>query len=59
MKLRFVKITYDGSSCTMEPEEAISLMDDVKYDDEAEDYKYEDVYMTMEEFESMPEFEGF
>lgn len=59
MKERFVKITYDGSSCTMEPDEAISFMGAVKYDDETEDYKHEDVYMTREEFEALPEFEGF
>lgn len=56
---RFVRVGLYGSWCLMEPDAAIVMMDEVKYNDDAEDYIYEEVYLTRDQYEALPEFEGF
>lgn len=56
---RFVRVGLDGQWCVMEPGDAIDFMDDVKYDDDAERYIYEDIYITRDQYNSLPEMEGF
>lgn len=59
IKERFVSVELDGSRCLMEPDDALDYMDDVKYENDAENYKYTDIYLTRDQYEKMPEFAGF
>lgn len=50
----FVKISYDGSSCVVTPDEARDFADG----DDGE-LKYETIQMTWAEYVSLPDFTGF
>ena len=50
---RFVRVTYDGSWCILEPSDAEDMIAD------GGDYKTEDVYLTRDQFDALPEFTGF
>lgn len=52
----FVKITYDGSWVIVRPGEEAAFIDEA---DDPSEYKIERVRMTMRQFESIPEFDGF
>lgn len=53
-KEMFVRVELDGSWCVMEPCEAHEMVSDT-----SEEYKTEYVYLTRDQFNSLPEFEGF
>lgn len=53
---RYVRITYDGSSCVCKPGEAKDIIGDSF---EPEKYKTEDVYLSDQEVAAMPEFDGW
>lgn len=48
----YTKVTYDGSSCIMEPAEAAALIP-------ASMYAMEEVRMTPSQFEQLPDFAGW
>jgi hypothetical protein len=50
---RYVRITYDGLTCVSEPQD----VDDMTEGDP--DYKLEDVMLSEQEYEALPEFEGW
>lgn len=50
---RYVRITYDGIGCISEPEDV-----DAMTDGEA-GYVLEDVYLSEQEYEALPEFSGW
>lgn len=56
---RYTKIELDGSYCVMEPREAEAMIADMSVDEQESDYKISDIYMTQEEFENLPEFQGW
>lgn len=51
---RFVRVMYDGSWCVMEPDDAEDMIAE-----SGEEYQTEDVFLTRDQFERMPEFQGF
>jgi hypothetical protein len=53
-KIKFVRLTYDGISCLMTPDDALDLEKDG-------DTKYEksDVFITQDQFDNLPEFAGY
>lgn len=53
---RFVRLTYDGVRCILEPRDAEAVIAD---GDEPHQYTVEDVWMSREQFDRLPEFEGF
>ncbi len=50
---KFVKVILDGSWCIVEPKE-VRVMTEGDYD-----YVCEDVFMTRDQFNNLPEFSGF
>lgn len=54
-KRRFVKLAVDGTAVTMPPEEVQSFMDG----SDPTEYTVNDVWLTQDEFEALPEFQGF
>lgn len=50
---RFVRVSYDGSWCVMEPKEALEMVKD------SDEYKTMNVFMTRDQFNALPEFTGF
>lgn len=53
---RFVRLKYDGSWCVMEPDDAQDTIGDAPIGVE---YEVEDVFLTRDQFEALPEFAGF
>jgi hypothetical protein len=52
-KKRFVKVTFDGSSCICEPQEVGDMADG------CDGAVLTDVWMTEAEWEALPEFTGW
>lgn len=55
-KKRFVRLSYDGSSCICRPEEVDDMMRDA---DDPDGYTREDVWMSEAAFNKLPDFAGF
>jgi hypothetical protein len=53
---KFIKVSYDGSFYITTMNEVEGII--VECDDDHE-YSYSEVWMTQEEFDSLPEFDGF
>lgn len=51
-KIRFLKVTFDGTSCICEPREAADMMDDPEY-------TVSEVWMTQAQYDALPEFQGW
>lgn len=51
---KFIVLEYGGTRCVIEPHEAKSIIDD---SDEA--YAVSEVMLTRDQYERMPEFQGF
>ena len=51
---KFIVLEHDGTRCVMEPHEAKAMIED---NDEA--YSVSEVMLTRDQFERMPEFQGF
>jgi hypothetical protein len=56
LKREYIVLTYDGTSCTMRPVDAIDTLQDA---DEPEAYTVKSVWMTPHQFDAMPEFQGW
>lgn len=54
-KKRFVKLTMDGASCIVHPNELDSML----AGEELETIEQSDVWMTEAQWEALPEFEGW
>jgi len=52
---KFIRITFDGSSCTIEPRE----LKDWLGDEDEDAYIIEDIFLTRDQYENLPEFQGF
>lgn len=52
-KKRYVKITYDGAPCICEPRDVDDMLDG------CDGATIEDVWMTVDEYEALPEFQGW
>jgi hypothetical protein len=50
----FTRLEYDGTACVMEPHEAGAMLADSD-----EEYIVSTVMLTRDQFERMPEFQGF
>ncbi len=48
-KKKYIKTICDGVSCILEPHESVDY----------EDCTSEEIYLTEDEFDNLPEFEGF
>lgn len=55
-KIRYKRVTYDDLSFICEPHEADGI---IMESDEPSVYTITDVWMTPNEFEQLPEFQGF
>jgi hypothetical protein len=55
-KKRYVKLTYEGSSCIVE---ANKVADQLCYEDRPQDFEREDVWMSPAQFRALPEFMGW
>ena len=53
---KFVLLDLDGTKCLVESDQAEVILRD---DPSAGDYQVSDVYLTRDQFEKLPEFEGF
>jgi hypothetical protein len=53
---RFTKLIFEGSFCIMEPHEAAAVVAD---NDEGHEYQLQDVYLTRDQFDRLPDFAGF
>lgn len=51
----FAVLEYDGTRCVMEPHEAKAIL----AEEGEEDYTISTVMLTRDQFERMPEFQGF
>lgn len=54
-KRRFIRMTVDGSNCICEPGEVKDMFDGGAMDG----CKLTEVWMTQEQYDALPEFEGF
>lgn len=54
VKERYVRLDLDGSWCVMTPAEA-----DEYVSQSGREYTREDIYLTADQFNNMPEFQGF
>lgn len=54
---RFVRITYDGSHLVVTPKDVQEHVGDGNLPEG--EYKLTDVYLSEQEFEKLPEFDGF
>lgn len=52
-KLRFLKLTVDGTSCICTPSEAGDMMDS------PDEYTVTEVWMTQAQYDALPEFQGW
>lgn len=50
----YIRVEHDGSWCLMEPHDAADMIFGAD-----EEYSVEAVYITRDQFEKLPEFEGF
>lgn len=50
----YAKVTHDGTSCIMQINEAVAMVAESQ-----EAYEMCNVYMTRDQFEKLPEFEGY
>jgi hypothetical protein len=57
--IHYKRIIYDGVSMICDFDHAMDFMDSVKYDEDAELYEYEDVYLTQDQYDKLEEFKGF
>jgi hypothetical protein len=58
-RVRYVRITLDGSHCVMRPQEGDSYLAEAKAQGYDSAYTATDVYLSEREFEDLPEFDGF
>jgi hypothetical protein len=56
---KFWRITLDGTTAVATVDEFLEHCDHVKYDDDAEHYVYDEVYLTQDQYDNMIEFLGF
>lgn len=54
-RVRYVRVIHDGTTCVVPPQDVESLVDSERPDD----YRTADVYLSKEEFDGLPEFDGF
>ena len=54
-RVRYVRVIHDGTTCVVSPGDVADLVDPGRPDD----YRIEDVYLSKEEFDALPEFDGF
>lgn len=56
-KQRYVRLEYDGNVCIVEPEDVEDMIED--HDPNDDPIQQSDVWMTPQQFEDLPEFEGW
>ena len=54
-RTRYVRVIHDGTTCVVQPGDVAALVDAER----PEDYRTQDVYLSKEEFDALPEFDGF
>jgi hypothetical protein len=54
-RVRYVRVSHDGTTCVVPPGDVAAMVDSERPDD----YRTEDVYLSKEEFDALPEFDGF
>jgi hypothetical protein len=54
-RVRYVRVIHDGTTCVVRPGDVADMIDSECPDD----YRTEDVYLSKEEFDALPEFDGF
>lgn len=54
-RVRYVRVIFEGSTCVCDEREA----EQYKINDPEGEYEFKDVYLSREEFDNLPEFEGF
>jgi hypothetical protein len=57
-RVRYVRVICDGQTCVVTPEDAAQYVNDPE-GHEAYYYTFADVYLSKEEFDGLPEFDGF
>ena len=55
----FTVLEYDGTRCVVELREASAILADENCSEDGVDYNVSTVLLTRDQFERMPEFEGF
>lgn len=54
-RVRYVRVIHDGTTCVVPPGDVADMVDS----EQPDDYRTEDVYLSKEEFDALPEFDGF
>jgi hypothetical protein len=54
-RVRYVRVIHDGTTCVVPPGDVAAMVDSEK----PEAYALKDVYLSKEEFDALPEFDGF
>jgi hypothetical protein len=54
-RVRYVRVIHEGTTCVVLPGDVADMVDSERPDD----YRTEDVYLSKEEFDALPEFDGF
>lgn len=58
-RARYVQVSHDGAHLVMTPEEAQCFIEESQISGDETPYILTDTYLSKQEFEDMPEFEGF
>ena len=56
---QYVRVGFDGSWCIMTADDEADYRKDVNLYGDPDEYKYEYIYLTNDQFNSLPEFAGF
>ena len=58
-RTRYVQISHNGAAMVMTPEEAQCFKEESEISGDETPYILTDTYLSKQEFEDLPEFEGF
>jgi hypothetical protein len=58
-RTRYVRISHNGAHMVMTPDEAQCFKEESEISGDETPYILTDTYLSKQEFEDMPEFEGF
>jgi len=56
---RFVRIGFDGQWLIVEPDDEVEYKELAELEGTLADHTFDDVYLTRDQFEALPEFDGF
>ena len=58
-RIRYVRVKFDSSWFVMDAGDEADYRKDINLYGDPDEYKYENIYLTKDQFEKLPEFQGF